>query len=153
MREGYGSRSVCECVSRGGYSHRRCVQSRDRGQDAVKRSRHFLGIGQTVKRCFWALSPALLGGQEAGPRFCACAVKYSQRVKGKNPPWSSGQGHFSTVKNLDPGRSSGHSAYGSNRPLVCVSVTALPAKYLVSMSQMRCCKVPYRVPIVCIVWI
>ena len=35
----------------GGYSHRRRVQSCDRGQDAVKRSRHFLGVGQTVKQC------------------------------------------------------------------------------------------------------
>ena len=31
--------------------------------------------------------------------------------------WSSGQGHFSTVKNLDPGRSSVYSAYGSDPPL------------------------------------
>jgi hypothetical protein len=30
------------------------------------------------------------------------------------------QGHFSTVKNLDPGRSSGHSAYGSDHPLSIV---------------------------------
>ena len=35
----------------GGHSHRRRVQSCDRGQDAVKRSRHFLGVGQTVKQC------------------------------------------------------------------------------------------------------
>ena len=39
-----------ECA-RGGHSHRRRVQSCDRGQDAVKRSRHFLGVGQTVKQC------------------------------------------------------------------------------------------------------
>ena len=40
------------CVqSRGGHSHRRRVQSCDRGQDAVKWSRHFLGVGQTVKQC------------------------------------------------------------------------------------------------------
>ena len=37
--------------SRGGHSHRRRVRSCDRGQDAVKRSRHFLGVGQTVKQC------------------------------------------------------------------------------------------------------
>ena len=37
--------------SRGGHSHRRRIQSCDRGQDAVKRSRHFLGVGQTVKQC------------------------------------------------------------------------------------------------------
>ena len=36
---------------------------------------------------------------------------------------------------------------------VCVSVTALPAIDAVSMSQMQCCKVPYGVSIVCIVWI
>jgi hypothetical protein len=33
---------------------------------------------------------------------------------------------------------------------VCVSVTTLPATYLISMSQMRCYKAPYRVSIVCI---
>ena len=32
--------------------------------------------------------------------------------------WSSGQGHFSVVKNLDPGRSSVYSAYGSDPPLI-----------------------------------
>ena len=42
-------------LSRGGHSHKRCVQSCDRGQNAVQRSRHLLGIGQAV---FWALSPA-----------------------------------------------------------------------------------------------
>ena len=40
-----------ESSTRGGHSHRRRVQSCDRGQDAVKRSRHFLGVGQTVKQC------------------------------------------------------------------------------------------------------
>jgi hypothetical protein len=42
--------SYCqECIrTRGGHSHRFCVQSCDRGQDAVKRSRYFLGIGQAV---------------------------------------------------------------------------------------------------------
>ena len=39
-----------------------------------------------------------------------------QRIKGKNSVWSSGQGHFSAVKNLDPGRSSVYSAYGSDPP-------------------------------------
>ena len=38
--------------SRGGHPHRHRVQSCDRGQDAIKRSRHFLpGVGQTVKEC------------------------------------------------------------------------------------------------------
>jgi hypothetical protein len=32
---------------------------------------------------------------------------------------------------------------------VCASVTALPATDAVSMTQMRCCKVPYRVSSVC----
>ena len=36
--------------------------------------------------------------------------------------WSSGQGHFSAVKNLDPGRSSVYSAYGSDPPLLKVSI-------------------------------
>ena len=36
--------------TRGGHSHRRRVRSCDRGQDAVKRSRHFLGVGHMVKR-------------------------------------------------------------------------------------------------------
>ncbi len=40
-----------EIRTRGGHSHRRRVQSCDRGQDAVKWSRHFLGVGQTVKQC------------------------------------------------------------------------------------------------------
>ena len=106
-------------LSRGGHSHRRRVQSCDRGQDAVKRSRHFLGVGQTVKQCSGALSTALLPIKRRGRSFCACAVDRWSRVKGKNPAWSSGQGRFSTVKNLDPGRSSGHSAYGSDPPLVC----------------------------------
>ena len=103
--------------SRGGHSHRRRVQSCDRGQDAVKRSRHFLGVGQTVKQCSGALSTALLPIKRRDRSFCACAVDRWSRVKGKNPAWSSGQGRFSTVKNLDPGRSSGHSAYGSDPPL------------------------------------
>jgi hypothetical protein len=34
---------------------------------------------------------------------------------------------------------------------VCVSDTALPAIDAISMSQTRCCKVPYRISIVCIV--
>ena len=33
----------------GGHSHTRRVYSCDRGQDVVKRSRHFFGGGQTVK--------------------------------------------------------------------------------------------------------
>ena len=41
-----------------------------------------------------------------------------QRVKGKNSVWSSGQGHFSTIKNLDPGRSSVYGAYKSDPPLM-----------------------------------
>ncbi len=40
-----------EITPRGGHSHRRRVQTCDRGQDAVKRSRHFLGVGQMVKQC------------------------------------------------------------------------------------------------------
>ena len=36
--------------ARGGHSHRRRVYSCDRGQDVVKRSRHFFGGGQTVKQ-------------------------------------------------------------------------------------------------------
>ena len=118
--------STQRIVSRGGHSHRRRVQSCDRGQDAVKRSRHFLGVGQTVKQCSGALSTALPPIKRRGRSFCACAVNRWSRVKGKNPAWSSGQGRFSTVKNLDPGRSSGHSAYGSDPPLLydgghCVS--------------------------------
>ena len=76
--------------ARGGHSHRRRVQSCDRGQDAVKRSRHFLGVGQTVKQCAGALSTALLAMKRHGRSFCACAVNRWSRVKGKNPAWSSG---------------------------------------------------------------
>ena len=101
----------------GGHSHRRRVQSCDRGQDAVKRSRHFLGgrslNGQAV--C-WALSKALLAIKRRDRSFCACAVNRWSRVKSKNPAWSSSQGRFSTVKNLDPDRSSGHGAYGGAPP-------------------------------------
>ena len=43
--------AIYKISSRGDHSHRRRVQSCDRGQNAVKRSRHFLGVGQTVKRC------------------------------------------------------------------------------------------------------
>ena len=99
--------------SRGGHSHRRRVQSCDRGQDAVKRSRHFLGVGQTVKqhylRHYWR-------SRGVADPFAHAQLIYGQgsRVKGKNPAWSSGQGRFSTVKNLDPGRSSGHGTYGSS---------------------------------------
>ena len=47
---------LCTCMldqrsKGGGHSHRCCIQSCDRGKNAVKRSRHFLGIGQMVKRC------------------------------------------------------------------------------------------------------
>ena len=103
----------------GGHSHRRRVQSCDRGQDPVKRSRHFLGVGQTVKQRAGALSMALLAIKRRDRSVCACAVNRWSRVKGKNLAWSSGQGRFSTVKNLDPDRSSGHGAYGSE-PLLSV---------------------------------
>ena len=53
-------------ATRGGHSHRRRVQSCDRGQDAVKQSRHFLGVGQTVKQCAGALSTALLAIKRRG---------------------------------------------------------------------------------------
>ena len=43
--------------------------------------------------------------------------KSTTKGQGQNLAWSSGQGHFSTVKNLDRGHSSGHSAYGSDPPL------------------------------------
>ena len=76
--------------SRGGHSHRRRVQSCNRGQDAVKRSRHFLGVGQTVKQCAGALSTALLAIKRRGRSFCACAINRWSRVKGKYPAWSSG---------------------------------------------------------------
>ena len=42
---------------------------------------------------------------------------YSSPKQEPNPAWSSSQSHFSTVKNLDPVRSSGHGAYGSDPPL------------------------------------
>ena len=47
--------------------------------------------------------------------------------------------------------------YGSHRVCVCVSVClsvpALAVTCLVYKYQMRCCKVPYGVTNVCIVWI
>ena len=48
------------------------------------------------------------------PGGCDLA-RLGQEVKGKIHVWSSSQGHFSSV---DPGRSSGHGAYGSDPPLV-----------------------------------
>ena len=44
------------------------------------------------------------------------AKDWVKGVKSANWQWSSSQRAFSTVKNLDPGRSCGHSAYGSNPP-------------------------------------
>ena len=58
----------------GGHSHRCRVQSCDWGQDAVKQSRHFLGVGQTVKQCAGGTICGTTGDQEACPIFCACAV-------------------------------------------------------------------------------
>ena len=107
----------CIWSIKGGRSHRRHVQSCDRGQDAVKRSRHFLGVGQMVKHCVGALSQYHLAIKRRGRAFAHAQQIHGQRVKGNNLAWSSGQDHFSTVKNLDPGYSSGHGAYGSDPPL------------------------------------
>ena len=98
---------VSEFKTRGGHSHRHCVQSCDRGQNAVKRSRHFLGIGQTVKRCSRPYLRYSEAAKRRGRDFAHAQLIDSQRVKGKNLPWSSGQGQFWMVKNLDRGRSSG----------------------------------------------
>ena len=77
-----------------GHSHRRRVQSCDRGQDVVKRSRHFLGVGQMVKQCAGALSSlgyqglvpqtistGLLAIKRRGRSFCACAINRWSRAK------------------------------------------------------------------------
>ena len=55
------------------------------------------------------------GDQEAA--FAHAQLVAGQRSKGKNSPWSSGQGLFSTVISLDCCRSSGHGAYGSDPAL------------------------------------
>ena len=123
--------------TRGGHSHRRRVQSCDRGQDAVKRSRHFLGVGQTVKQCAGALSTALLVIKRRGRSFCACAVNRWSRAKSGVVKRSSGQGRFSTVKNLDPGCSSGHGAYGSDPP-------PTPRSLLVNFNHSHFCKIPSK---------
>ena len=104
--------SVSPSTNKGGSLRR--VHRCDRGQDAVKRSWRFLGVGQTVKRC---VSSSTAGDQEAWQSFCACALNQWSRVNGKYPAWSSGQGHFPIVKNLDRGRSCEHGAYGSDPPL------------------------------------
>ena len=77
----------------------------------------FIIYGQMVKWCAGVLSNSTIGNQEAWPILYVCTVNQWSRVKGKNLAWSSGQGHFSTVKNLESGRSSGHSTYGSDPPL------------------------------------
>ena len=89
----------------GGHSHRRCVQSCDRGQDTVKGS---------VKRSRGVLGPmsSNASNQEAWPSLCTCAVNW----------WSTGQGKkLAVVKWSRPfldsrSRSSGHGAYGSDPP-------------------------------------
>ena len=43
--------------------------------------------------------------------------------------------------------------YGSRSVSVILSVPALAATYLVYKCQLRCCRVPYGVANVCIVWI
>ena len=70
-------------VTRGGHSHRRRVQSCDRGQDAVKRSRHFLGVGQTVKQCSGALSTALLPIKRRGDPFAHAQLIDGQGSRAK----------------------------------------------------------------------
>jgi hypothetical protein len=69
-------------------------------------------------KVFWALSPASLAVKRCDRGFAHAQLIDGQRVKSKNSQWSSGQGYFWTVKNLDCGRSSGHSTYGSDHPLV-----------------------------------
>ena len=43
--------------------------------------------------------------------FCACAINRWSTNQGQKI--RHGQGRFSTIKSLDPGRSSGYGAYGS----------------------------------------
>ena len=102
--------------ARGSHSHRRRVQSCDRGLDAVKRSRHFLGVGQTVKQFAGHYQRHYWRSRGVADPFAHAQLIDGQGSRGKNPAWSSGQGRFSTVKNFDPGRSSGHGAYGSDPP-------------------------------------
>jgi hypothetical protein len=68
-----------------GHFHRHCVQS----YDAVKGTFWDRSNGQTV---FWALSPSPLVVTRRYRDFGQSID--SQRVKGKNLPWTSGQGHF-----------------------------------------------------------
>ena len=85
------------------------------GQDAVKGSRHFLRVNQTVKWCSGPMS-STAGNQGAWPNLCTCAV--NQRSTDQRQKWAmvNGQGHFWMVKNLDCSCSSGYSAYGSDPP-------------------------------------
>ena len=57
----------------GGHSHRHCVQSCDHSQDAVKGSRHFLRVGQTVKWCSGA-DIQHCGDKDTWLSLCACIV-------------------------------------------------------------------------------
>ena len=59
-----------------------------------------LGVGQTGKQC----TIGTMAIKRQGRAFAHAQLVAGQRV---NSPWSSSQGHFSTVINLDRGRSSG----------------------------------------------
>ena len=113
---------------RGGHSHRRRVQSCDHSQDAVKGSRHYDEGRSNGQAVFWGQYPALLAIKRRGRAFAHVQLINGQWVKGKNWPWSNGQGPFWTVKNLDRSRSSGHGAYGSDFPLK-ISVHMSPLNF------------------------
>ena len=56
-RKGAGEeREGGRALARGGHSHRRCVQSRDRGQDVIKRLRN---LDEAVKRSKSQISPSV----------------------------------------------------------------------------------------------
>ena len=105
-----GQATAAAVQTRGGHSHRHHVQRCNCGQNAVKWSRYFLGL---VKR-----SSSVLGTTNGDQwlNLCTCAVGRWSTGQGQNSPWSSGQGYFSMVKNLDCSCTSGHSAYGSDPP-------------------------------------
>ena len=88
--------------AKGGHSHRRRVQSCDRGQDAVKRSRHFLGVGQTVKQCSGALSTALLPIKRRGRSFAHAQLIDGQGSRAKIRRGQAVKGVFRRSKILTP---------------------------------------------------
>ena len=83
----------------------------NRGQDAVKGSRHFWGL---VKRSSGVLGPmsSTASNQEMAEPLHMCSWSMVNGLRAKT---GRGQGHFWTVS-LDHGHSTGHSAYGSDLP-------------------------------------